>query len=406
MGTERDDWARIGLRVGPADRAAAEAGVRAAYRQASLPEPRAVVWFDSPLVAAAAALQLTGGADELAGPEAEPARVEARRALSEHGLGEHGLGEHGPSTHGLAEHELGEQGLAPREGESAPGASQPQVTSVRDAVRTAPWERARARLVGELGQAGWSERWAGSAGELWPRLHGLAQRIRDAVVDALAGAEDRQAVPSDDARSAVRLALLDAVLGQQDAAWLAALADDQELGGLAAVARSAGWWWPYAEVALLVERPVVLDLDEAGRLHRGDGPALAYPDGFALHAWRGMPVPASLFARLATLTVEEIREEANAEVRRVMLEHFGYDRYLAESGAQPVDRDETGVLWRIQLPGDEPLVMVEVVNSTPEPDGTHRVYWLRVPPSTRSAREGVAWTFGLAAEEYQPQSQT
>ncbi|WP_042379230.1 DUF6745 domain-containing protein [Streptacidiphilus melanogenes] len=374
MGTERDDWARIGLRVAPAERAEAEAGVRAAYRRAGLAEPRAVVWCDSPLVAAAAALQLTGSTAEMTGPEAERAGVRARRLLGEHGFASHG-------------------------GESL-------VTSVRDAVRTAPWQRARARLVGRLGQAGWSERWTSTAGELWPRLHGLGQRIRDAVVDALAGAEAGQAVPSDGARSAVRLALLDAVLGQQDAAWLAALADDEELAGLAAVARSAGWWWPYAEVVLLAERPVVLDLDEAGRLHRGDGPALAYPDGFALHAWRGMPVPASLFARLATLTVEEIREEGNAEVRRVMLEHFGYDRYLAESGAQPLGRDETGVLWRIQLPGDEPLVMVEVVNSTPEPDGTNRVYWLRVPPSTRSAREGVAWTFGLSVEEYQPQSQT
>jgi hypothetical protein len=90
----------------------------------------------------------------------------------------------------------------------------------------------------------------------------------------------------------------------------------------------------------------------------------------------------------------------------VMLEHFGYDRYLTESGAEPVDRDEAGVLWRITLADDEPVVMVEVVNSTPEPDGTHRVYWLRVPPTTRTAREGVAWTFGLTAEEYQPERQT
>lgn len=85
-----------------------------------------------------------------------------------------------------------------------------------------------------------------------------------------------------------------------------------------------------------------------------------------------------------------------------MLEHFGYDRYLEESAAEPVHRDETGVLWRVPLPGDEDVVMVEVVNSTPEPDGTHRTYWLRVPPSTRTAKDGVAWTFGLGGEEYAP----
>jgi hypothetical protein len=89
-----------------------------------------------------------------------------------------------------------------------------------------------------------------------------------------------------------------------------------------------------------------------------------------------------------------------------MLEHFGLDRYLAESGAQPVQSDETGVLWRIELPDDEPLAMVEVVNSTPEPDGTRRTYFLRVPPWVRRAREGVAWTFGIAEDDYRPRRET
>ncbi len=89
-----------------------------------------------------------------------------------------------------------------------------------------------------------------------------------------------------------------------------------------------------------------------------------------------------------------------------MLEYYGYDRYLASSGARHQHRDETGVLWRIELADDEDVVMVEVVNSTPEPDGSHRTYWLRVPPATRTAREGVAWTFGLHPDVYEPLVQT
>ena len=41
--------------------------------------------------------------------------------------------------------------------------------------------------------------------------------------------------------------------------------------------------------------------------------------------------------------------------------------------------------------------MVEVVNSTPEPDGSRKTYFLRVPPTIGTAREAVAWTFGLGA---------
>ncbi|MFJ2914846.1 DUF6745 domain-containing protein [Streptomyces sp. NPDC087228] len=271
--------------------------------------------------------------------------------------------------------------------------------SVRDEVRTRPWAQERRRMYDELGPAGWSALWSATGAQLWETTAALAERIRAGVVADLAES------PEDE--SDVRLVLLDAVLGQHDAAWLAAFdGRGDRLDGLAEVARHAGWWWPYERVVVISERPEALHRDEAGRLDRGDGPALAYRDGFALHAWRGMPVPAEFLAELNSLTPKRIREEENAELRRVMLEFYGYDRYLTESGAEPVHRDETGVLWRIALDGDEDVTMVEVVNSTPEPDGTSRTYWLRVPPTTKTAKGGVAWTFGLQEDVYAPVRQT
>ncbi|MYX17855.1 hypothetical protein GTY67_31405 [Streptomyces sp. SID8374] len=271
--------------------------------------------------------------------------------------------------------------------------------SVREEVRTRPWAEERRRMYDELGPAGWSALWSATGAQLWETTAALAERIRSGVVADLA--------PRPEDEGGLRLVLLDAVLGQHDAAWLAAFdGRGDRLTGLAEVARNAGWWWPYEKAVVISERPEVLHRDEAGRLDHGAGPALAYPDGFALYAWRGMPVPAAFLAELASLTPQRIREEENAELRRVMLEFYGYDRYLTESGAEPVHRDETGILWRIALEGDEDVVMVEVVNSTPEPDGTHRTYWLRVPPATRTAKDGVAWTFGLDGAAYAPVRQT
>jgi hypothetical protein len=273
--------------------------------------------------------------------------------------------------------------------------------SVREALRTAPWALERRRLHAGLGAEGWAAHWAATGGRLWSSTQSLVDRISTGVLEDLVGRDTGKEAAK------VRLLLLDAVLGQHDAPWLAAFpAHDGPLGALAEVCRSAGWWWPFARVAVASERPVALHRDEAGRLDSGDGPALAYPDGFALHAWRGMPVPPAFIAELPALTPERIRAEENAELRRVMLEYYGYDRYLADSGARPLHRDETGTLWRIELPDDEPVVMVEVLNSTPEPDGTRRTYWLRVPPSTRTAKAGVAWTFGLQADVYAPVRQT
>ncbi|MFF0309491.1 DUF6745 domain-containing protein [Streptosporangium sp. NPDC004379] len=271
--------------------------------------------------------------------------------------------------------------------------------SVRDAVRTVPWQRARAEAHAALGPADWALAWALTGGRLWDPVNGVVARIRQGV----ASAEESQT-----AAAALRASTLDAVLGQHDAPWLALFdaLERPETEGLARVARSAGWWWPFERVAIVCERPAGLHRDGLSRLHRADGPALSFPDGFAVHAWGGMPVPAGFAATMAALTVQRIDAEENAELRRVMLEHFGYDRYLAESGAVPVHRDETGVLWRIVLPDDEPVTTVEVVNSTAEPDGTFRRYWLRVPPSTRTAREGVAWTFGMAEADYRPDRET
>lgn len=45
-------------------------------------------------------------------------------------------------------------------------------------------------------------------------------------------------------------------------------------------------------------------------------------------------------------------------------------------------------------------------NSTPEPDGTFRDYFLRVPPGMVRAKQAVAWTFGVSEEDYYLENET
>jgi hypothetical protein len=93
-----------------------------------------------------------------------------------------------------------------------------------------------------------------------------------------------------------------------------------------------------------------------------------------------------------------------------MIERFGAERLVREGDATLVSEDETGRLWRRSLKdrqfGEEDITMVEVRNSTPEPDGSFRTYFLRVPNLTFTARDGVAWTFGLSEREYAPAKET
>jgi Domain of unknown function (DUF6745) len=146
---------------------------------------------------------------------------------------------------------------------------------------------------------------------------------------------------------------------------------------------------------ILVPRPAI-HLDQ-GRLHRNDGPAVEWRTGAADWFWEGLHVP----RRAATPSSERARLQVlvrtrNLELRRQLLDRIGYERFLDIADASLVQQDDYGKLWQTDLRLDgEPLRVVEVVNATPEPDGTYRRYFLRVPPDTETAHAAVAWTFGF-----------
>jgi hypothetical protein len=122
--------------------------------------------------------------------------------------------------------------------------------------------------------------------------------------------------------------------------------------------------------------------------------------------WRGVPVDERVAFRPETITVAEVLAERNAELRRVLLERFGFERFMREAGADILDRDRDAggerQLLRLKLEGDEDLVCVSV--SCPS---TGRRYLLRVPPTTRTCREGVAWTAGFSdPDRYRPLVET
>jgi hypothetical protein len=371
----RDEWTAVGFGAGTTDRAVAEAGVRLAYRSAGLAPPAWVVWLSSPLRGAVAAALL-----------ADPRLLE----------------EADPLTRAVG-HELAAQGLDLTAGDGGGRA-------LHTKLRAELWAEVRSRMASQTTPRLRALAWTALAAPLERLIQQVLIPVRDQVV--------REAGERLDAELARRVRdwSLHTIYGQHDAAWLAGfdllgrLAPHApavgKLSGLMQVARVAGWWWPFEQVAAVSMRPTVLAHDDQGRLHGEHGPAIAYPDGLELYRWRGMPVPADLVGRLDRLTVERIHGEQNLELRRVLTERYGLDRYLRDAGATRMAADETGVLWRLPIDGDEPLVMVVVTNSTPEPDGSRRRYWLRVPPDTRSAREAVAWTFGLAPEEYRPVRQS
>lgn len=161
-----------------------------------------------------------------------------------------------------------------------------------------------------------------------------------------------------------------------------------------------GWWYPMDGLCFMIDRPTELHVDANLLMHNESGAAITYGDGWKLFCWHGMTVPESVIRM--QYNANDITKQPNVEVRRLMVERYGAENYLKETGVKPIHSDRFGVLYELRQNDDEPLVMVQVINSTPEPDGTFKHYFLRVPPTMRRAKEAVAWTFGLAPEDYCP----
>jgi hypothetical protein len=175
----------------------------------------------------------------------------------------------------------------------------------------------------------------------------------------------------------------------------------QPLTGLWEIARNAAWMIPHEHVCWLMERPRLLRHDANGRLHAADGPALSFGSGSSVYAWKGVLVPAALIEHPEHIDVRAIELATDPQIRRCMIEIMTPQRFIDEGGAYRVAVDNTGVLWR-QRWRWEAWAAVEVVNGTPEPDGSHKRYFLQVPATVRTPREGVAWTYGLSERHYRP----
>jgi hypothetical protein len=245
----------------------------------------------------------------------------------------------------------------------------------------------------------------------------------------------------------------DMSFGNQEASWLSFYDYMQEVVGvtgftngfnlLVEFAKNCCWWSAYETLAVLQDRPSELHRDPENRLHNTSGPAVKYRDGYFLYFFHGISVPEDIILDRSSITVDRIEKETNAEVRRIMIDLFGVAEYLKGTNAEKIHSDSFGTLWRKKIDGDEDIMMVEVLNSTPEPkpkwdikkymtraeyqkdldywkEHMYKTYFLRVHPQLRpmkldgtfgaaqkfTAKNAVASTFGKTGAKYNPSIET
>lgn len=348
----RRRWLEIQTATAPVDRAAAEDGVRRAYGAAGLALPDRIAWC--------------------AGPR-----------------------------------ELAERWRSETRGGAPVGRN----------VRAELFDTMVARTVSAVERAcGRTLRQAAAEGMRLGRPSPLGAAVMAATLQAI---DDQPARPMlrwrwwgrrDDTRALSRLSFRDSGYSVHELGWLGTyqfLHDDcgveaatEPLSGLWSATSNLGWIVPHERVCWIADRHHVLKFDASDRLHCADGPAVAYRDGIAVHAWKGVQVPASLIEQPARITARSIDRELDPVVRRCMIDIMGPEKYIATGSPVRIAQDDTGILWRKLWWGFDAWAAVEVVNGSPEPDGSHKHYYLQVPPTVRTAREAVAWTYGLSEHQY------
>ncbi len=92
----------------------------------------------------------------------------------------------------------------------------------------------------------------------------------------------------------------------------------------------------------------------------------------------------------------EILNMANAELQQRALSSFGYEKFIEESGSEIIHSDGESKLFAV---GNMRFISVK-------DSSTSRRYILRVPPDIERVTQGVAWTFDMTENEYQPLVET
>lgn len=112
-------------------------------------------------------------------------------------------------------------------------------------------------------------------------------------------------------------------------------------------------------------------------------------------------VPEKVWRYPEKLTAQDILEEPNMEVRRVMLERLGNEKFIEQANLTLLDERDGLKLYAVRLDWSMHFNLVQCVCPS-----TLRVYYLRVPPNITSANAAIAWTFGETRESYRPNRET
>lgn len=172
---------------------------------------------------------------------------------------------------------------------------------------------------------------------------------------------------------------------------------------LDALQQACGWWCPRGRVVVCALPAQRIRVDRDFNLHSETGPALEWSGEHAAHYWHGTQVPAHWIEQRDSLDPKLALYLQDPAQRHIVATLVGWTRALAGVAMWTVDADpdpQIGTLLEYELPHDGLVRFLRVTC------GTGREFMLSVPRFLATARAANAWTYGLAASDYQLEVRT
>lgn len=90
-------------------------------------------------------------------------------------------------------------------------------------------------------------------------------------------------------------------------------------------------------------KPSSIVMNEDNLLHNDNGPSVEFPDGFKVWSLEGHRVNEKIVMNPESLTIKEIHNQENADIQAIMIDRFGWERYIKESNATLIDSRENDI---------------------------------------------------------------
>ncbi|GAB4351402.1 MAG: hypothetical protein Kow0026_08440 [Oricola sp.] len=260
-----------------------------------------------------------------------------------------------------------------------------------DQLRDQLWDQLRGQLWDQLGGQLWDQLWDQLRGQLWDQLWG---QLWDQLWDQLGG-QLYQTAWMASGWDGYWLAFYD---GGRSVGATYPDALDKHLNAYAQYAKTCGVAFCYRDIAFVSDRPTVARFDNERQLHREDGPALAWSDGYAIYAWHGTRIPAEWIDKPETLTPQLALTWENVDQRAAACEILGWHHIINALNARVLDEDEDpqiGRLVEVDLPDHGPQKFIHARC------GTGREIAIMADANAKTVLEAQAASYGLKASDFQ-----